>query len=116
MAPTAEQSPWVPQSLLLGRSAASAGHQPGLLLLQSRSAALLWLRRRRGESLPLCWLPGKPMAALGLHPFRCVMCAEIPHGENGEQCFMLLLEVLAFEDMGVFRDRAGEAVCWQRWS
>lgn len=56
------------------------------------------------------------MAALGLHPFRCVMCAEIPHGENGEQCFMLLLEVLAFEDMGVFRDRAGEAACWQRWS
>lgn len=32
------------------------------------------------------------------------------------KCLVLLLEVLAFEDVGVFRDGAGEAACCWGWS
>lgn len=35
---------------------------------------------------------------------------------TASKCLVLLLEVLAFEDVGVFGDGAGEAACCWRWS
>lgn len=43
-------------------------------------------------------------------------CAKILVERTASKCLVLLLEVLAFEDVGVFGDGAGEAACCWRWS